>query len=110
MTICRREAVDLAQVGIAVAARAEEKKAKWKDVRIALGAVAPTPLRAYETEKLLEGRDIERSVIDEAVKKSVEEASPITDLRASDWYRREMVGVLARRALEQVAGQIRGRA
>ncbi len=110
LTICRREAVDLAQVGIAVAARAEEKKAKWKDVRIALGAVAPTPLRAYETEKLLEGRDIEKSVIDEAVKKSMEEASPITDLRASDWYRREMVGVLAQRALEQVAGQIRGRA
>lgn len=110
LTISRREAVDLAQVGIAIAARAEDKKARWRDVRIALGAVAPTPIRAYETEKLLEGREIEKTVIEEAIKKSIEEARPITDLRASEWYRREMVRVLAQRALEQIAGQIRGRA
>jgi CO/xanthine dehydrogenase FAD-binding subunit len=110
LTISRREAVDLAQVGIAVAARAEDKKTRWRDVRIALGAVAPTPLRAYETEKLLEGRNIQESVIEEAVAKSIEEARPITDLRASEWYRREIVKVLAQRALEQVANRIRGRA
>jgi len=109
LTICRREAVDLAQVGIAMAARAEGKRAKWKEVRIAMGAVGPTPLRAYETEKLLEGRDIQETVIEEAIKKSIEEARPITDLRASEWYRREMVKVLAQRALEQIAGQIGGR-
>jgi CO/xanthine dehydrogenase FAD-binding subunit len=110
LTISRREAVDLAQVGVAVAARAEGKKTNWRDVRIALGAVAPTPIRAYETEKLLEGREIQRTVIEEAVKKSIEEVTPITDLRASQWYRGEMVKVLAQRALEQIAGQIRGRA
>jgi len=110
LTISRREAVDLAQVGIAIAARAEDKKTRWRDVRIALGAVAPTPIRAYETEKLLEGREIQKTVIEEAIKKSIEEARPITDLRASEWYRREMVEVLAQRALEQIAGQIRGRA
>jgi len=110
LTISRREAVDLAQVGIAIAARAEDKKTTWRDVRIALGAVAPTPIRAYETEKLLEGREIQKTVIEEAIKKSIEEARPITDLRASEWYRREMVEVLALRALEQIAGQIRGRA
>jgi carbon-monoxide dehydrogenase medium subunit len=110
LTISRREAVDLAQVGIAIAARAEDKKTRWRDVRIALGAVAPTPIRAYETEKLLEGREIQRTVIEETVKKAIEEARPITDLRASEWYRREMVSVLAQRALEQLAGQIMGRA
>jgi CO/xanthine dehydrogenase FAD-binding subunit len=110
LTICRREAVDLAQVGVAIAVRTEGKGKRWKDVRIALGAVAPTPVRAYETERLLEGREIQKSVIDEAVKKSAEEASPITDLRASEWYRCEMVKVLVERALEQIAGQVRGRA
>jgi carbon-monoxide dehydrogenase medium subunit len=100
LSLSRREAVDLAQVGVAFAARKDQ--GRWKEVRLALGAVAPTPIRAYETEKVLEGREMDRGMIERAAKIACDEARPISDLRASSWYRCEMIKVLIQRALKQV--------
>jgi CO/xanthine dehydrogenase FAD-binding subunit len=89
----RTGSVDLATVGVAVQ--------KWgKEVRIALGAVAPTPIRAKSVEKAInqEGlNDWARAA--EQVKNDI---SPITDLRGSREYRYHMAEVLVRRGLEQV--------
>jgi len=73
-------------------------------VRIALGAVAPTPIRARKAEAVLEGRKKEARLIAEAARiASEQDACCITDVRASEWYRKELVRVLTQRALQQVS-------
>jgi carbon-monoxide dehydrogenase medium subunit len=67
--------------------------------RIVLGSVAATPVRAIEAESLLTGRELTDDLIDQAARKAREETSPITDVRASEDYRSQMVVVLVRRAL-----------
>jgi carbon-monoxide dehydrogenase medium subunit len=76
-------------------------RAKW--VRIALGAVAPTPIRAVNAEKLLVGRKVDESALAEVCNEVARQVRPITDVRASAEYRRETVRVLVRRALEECA-------
>ena len=95
-----RKAMDLAMVGIAVTLRPEGTGAR--DVRIALGAVAPVCLRAREAEAAVE-RD-GAVAVDEASRLAEAACSPISDQRASAAYRREMVRVLTARALRQLLG------
>jgi len=70
-----------------------------REIRIALGAVGPKPLRALEAENLLKGQSWTADMIDAAGRKAAEEARPISDVRASAEYRRQMVDVLTRRAV-----------
>ncbi|MBI4881150.1 MAG: FAD binding domain-containing protein [Planctomycetes bacterium] len=69
------------------------------EARIALGSVAPVPLRARAAESLLAGREPREELLAAAAAAAAREARPIDDLRASAAYRREMVAVLVRRAL-----------
>jgi CO/xanthine dehydrogenase FAD-binding subunit len=71
--------------------------------RIALGAVAPAPMRAEKAEALLAGKPITADQIDRAAESVAREVQPITDQRASAEYRREISQVLARRALRECA-------
>ncbi|MBW1669047.1 MAG: xanthine dehydrogenase family protein subunit M [Deltaproteobacteria bacterium] len=71
--------------------------------RIALGSVAPKPIRAYLTEKELEGRKITEEVLESCAEVVKKEISPITDIRASAQYREHATGVLLKRALWQAA-------
>jgi len=73
--------------------------------RMALGAVAPTPVRALNAEQLLAGRRLEKSLVEEAAAQAARDVSPLGDVRASAGYRREMSGVLARRALAECASE-----
>ncbi len=77
------------------------QKSKIKSVRIALGAVAPTPLRAPEAEAAL-AADASPAGVQRAAALAAAAARPITDIRASADYRRAMVAVLARRGIEAV--------
>lgn len=88
----RRKAMELATVGVAVTLTRDA------DVRIALGAVAPTPIRARAAEDLLRK---DPKAFEQAAAAAMAEAKPISNVRASAEYRREMVRVLTRRALEQ---------
>ncbi|MCG6881391.1 MAG: FAD binding domain-containing protein [Deltaproteobacteria bacterium] len=94
-----RSRMDLAVVGVAAFAKVE--KGAFKDIRIGLGAVAPTPIRAREAEKRLMGEPASESVISEAAALAAKEAKPIDDHRASAEYRRMMVEVLVKRAVHQ---------
>ncbi len=96
-----RSRMDLAVVGVAVFV--DTGNGEFKDVRIGLGAVSPTPMRALGAETVLKGERIGEQVIQEAARKASKEASPIDDHRASAEYRRLMVEVLVKRALQQVA-------
>jgi carbon-monoxide dehydrogenase medium subunit len=78
-------------------------RVKW--VRIALGAVAPTAIRARAAEAKLTGRKLDAALLAEACEIVSRDVDPIDDLRASAAYRRKMSGLLAGRAVEECAAQ-----
>jgi len=94
----RRKDVDLATVGVAVVCIRDE-------IRIALGAVAPIPVRVFKTEELLKGKIIDEPLLEETARSALAEVSPISDIRSSKEYRKEIVKVLIRRAILQAKGR-----
>ncbi|MDD5368482.1 MAG: xanthine dehydrogenase family protein subunit M [Anaerolineaceae bacterium] len=81
----------------------QDEDGRCREVRIALGSVAPIPLRAFAAEDCLRWQLLTPEVIAEAAQMAALAVSPISDLRASASYRRGMVAVLVRRLLEQAA-------
>ena len=82
-----------------------DRKAKCIWARVALGAVAPAPLRARKAEAGLIGQPLTRESIEAACDAVLREIRPIADLRASAEYRCEMSAMLTRRALRECAGR-----
>lgn len=100
--------MDLAFVGVAVGLQLGEQ-GEILSSRIALGAVAPVPMRAYRTEERLTGCQPDETILDEASRLASSEIRPIDDLRASAEYRRHLAEVLTRRALEQAIASARAK-
>jgi CO/xanthine dehydrogenase FAD-binding subunit len=73
------------------------------NVRVAFGAVAPTPIRAARTEAALEGQRLDAALIDRVGEVAHDEVKPIDDVRASAWYRKEMIRNMTKRMLDDVA-------
>ncbi|MFQ5741631.1 MAG: FAD binding domain-containing protein, partial [Acidobacteriota bacterium] len=96
-----RGAMDIAMVAVAVLVAPDATNAYLQDVRIGLGAVAPTPMRATRAEELLRGKFPSAAVVREAGQSAASESSPISDQRSSAEYRRWIVEALTRRGLEQ---------
>jgi carbon-monoxide dehydrogenase medium subunit len=96
-----RGAMDIAMVGVAVLVTPDATKNNVQDVRIGLGAVAPTPIRATKTEALLRGKPLSAALIKEAAVLAAAESSPINDQRSSAENRRWIVEALTRRGLTQ---------
>ncbi|HEY3167777.1 MAG TPA: FAD binding domain-containing protein [Candidatus Binatia bacterium] len=98
-----REMMDLAYVGIAVVYNLGDKDKKCDGVRIVLGAVAPTPIRAKRAEATLEGQNLTEALAEKVGQIAAEEAKPISDVRSSADYRRAMVGAMTTRAILNAA-------
>jgi aerobic carbon-monoxide dehydrogenase medium subunit len=98
-----REMMDLAYVGVAVALVVDGTGRICRDARIALGAVSPTPIRARKAEALIVNQEITRSLAERAGEEASNECKPISDVRSSAAYRKEMVRVNTRRALLNAA-------
>lgn len=98
-----REMMDLAYVGVAVAYNYAKKDKTCSNVRIVLGAVAPTPMRAWRSEAAVEGQVLSEAVAAKAGDLAAIEAKPISDVRSSADYRRAMVGAMTKRALMNAA-------
>jgi carbon-monoxide dehydrogenase medium subunit len=96
-----RGAMDIAMVGVAVLLTPNTGKNNIQDVRIGLGAVAPTPIRASKTEALLRGKPLGSVLLKEAAALAASESSPISDQRSSAENRRWIVEALTRRGLAQ---------
>lgn len=94
-----RSRMDLAVVG--VGAMVVSKNGVFEDVRLGLGAVSPTPIRARKAEAKLIGAKVDDETIGRAAKSASEECRPIDDHRASAEYRRMMVEVLVKRAIHR---------
>jgi len=80
----------------------ELEKNKVKDVRIAMGSIAPIPLRLFKTEEFLKSKEINDELLEKAINKVREEVNPISDIRASQEYRRYVSGVLFKRTFEKL--------
>lgn len=93
-----RSKMDMAVVSAAVYAQIDAAAERLLDVKIALGAVGPRPVRALKAEGALKGQKIIHSAIEQAAELAREECSPLTDAKASGGYRKEMVGVFVKRA------------
>ena len=100
----RRKALTLSIVNGAVGLATNSNR-EIVNARIALGAVAPTPIRAYQTEQFLQGRKVSSELLAQAASMAATDISPISDLRASAEYRRKLTTVLVGRALENVLRQ-----
>ena len=94
-----RPALDISTIALALVAQRENSGAFGK-VRLALGAVGPTPLRARSAEQLLEGQVPDPALIERVAQAAADDAQPIDDVRASAWYRRELVLNMTRRMLQ----------
>ncbi len=106
----RRSAFTLSIVAVATLVKVEN--GKFKDVRVALNSVAPKPVRARSVEEALKGKEVSLEAIEEASKLVVNDISPISDVRASAEYRREMSIILTRdsllKSLERIGYKIEG--
>jgi CO/xanthine dehydrogenase FAD-binding subunit len=96
-----REEMDIAVAGVGSLIVLPEQSKSPKEIKIALGAVAPTPIRARAAEAILLDKPVTEKTIEQAAAQAAEEARPISDLRASADYRREIVKVLTRRTLNK---------
>jgi carbon-monoxide dehydrogenase medium subunit len=92
---------DLATVGVAVSVTLGTGDGVCQDVRIALGASAPAPMRAKKAEAVLKGKRITDALLKEAGKAASAEAEPISDIQASEEYRRELVKILVGRVAKE---------
>ena len=101
-----RAEMDIAVAGVASFLTAAPPDRRIKQARIALGAVAPAPVRAVQTENWLAGRELGPDVVREAAERAAAEASPISDIRASADYRRHLVSVLTRRTLQRTSAEL----
>jgi len=101
-----RSSEDLAKANCAV--RIAVTDGKCEDVRIALGAVAPTPIRAKKAEQALKGKKINAKAIDEAAAKVAEDIAPITDVRSNVEYRTYVSQILVKRLINKAIKRLGG--
>lgn len=98
----RRRAMTLSVVNTAVYLQMDGKICK--EARIALGSMAPKPLRCEKAEGLLKGKSIDTDLIGKCAAEAIKETSPIDDQRATAWYRKKAGENLVARALARAAG------
>jgi carbon-monoxide dehydrogenase medium subunit len=107
--LSRRDGMDLAIAGVACLL-VINSESRCERARITMGAVAPIPLRAKEAEALMIGEKIGGELIEEVAKRAAEEGKPISDVRATANYRREIIEVLVDRAIRESMRRIESRA
>ncbi len=97
--LSRIKAVDLSTIGVALTVIDPDGK---RDIRIALASVAPTPIRVFEAEDFIRGKELTPEVVDEFAKIVQRNTNPITDTRGTKEYRYEMAYVLPKKILREL--------
>lgn len=96
-----RNEMDIAVVGAGASVTLDESRTRFLSARIALGAVAPTPLLVVEAGDYLAGKTVTAEAVVEAARIAQAAARPISDMRGTAAQRRHLAQVLTRRALEK---------
>jgi len=86
--------------------RLEDEKLICQDVRIAMGVVAPRPMRARKAEEALKGKVISEKLFEEIGEIAASESQPRDSIRGEAWYRRDMVKVLTKRAILKAVDRV----
>ncbi|MFQ5880058.1 MAG: FAD binding domain-containing protein [Dehalococcoidia bacterium] len=102
-----RKEMDIAVVGVGVVVTLAADGETIQRARVVLGAVAPTPMRATDAEVILEGQRASNDLIARAAQRASEEARPISDVRGTAAFRRELVRVLTVRCTEGAIAKAR---
>jgi CO/xanthine dehydrogenase FAD-binding subunit len=102
-----RKAMDLPVINVAVALTVGGDPQTCQEIRIALGSVGPIPSRARRAEERLKGQKLNQDLIREVSEIASADANPITDIRASEEYRKKMAKVITQRAITQAWDAIR---
>jgi len=97
----QRKAMAIAIASLAL--NLEVKQNKIIQIRIAMGSVAPTTIRLTASEEFLKDKEINDKLVEEAMDRVREEVEPISDIRASEEYRRYISGILFKRAFKKLA-------
>jgi carbon-monoxide dehydrogenase medium subunit len=105
-----RTADDYATVSAAAVVTLDKNKKTISDVRIALGSVGTTPIRATDAEAVLRGQPVKAEALAEAGEKAKQAVDPISDFRGSAAYKKDMAAVFVRRALEKALATLRQQA
>lgn len=100
-----RTHADIAKITVAVVLSLKDNICS--EIRIALGAIAPTVIRAYSAEDLVKGKEITPELIKIVAEEASRISKPITDFRSTEEYRVEMARVLVGRGIEKAAGMAR---
>jgi carbon-monoxide dehydrogenase medium subunit len=103
-----RNDMDIAVVGVGAALTLDERRGRCNKARIALAAVAPTPLLAVDAGAALVNGELNDKLIDKAAHMAQSVAKPINDMRGDADYRTHLVGVLVRRAIRTALERARG--
>ncbi|HEY6013915.1 MAG TPA: xanthine dehydrogenase family protein subunit M [Candidatus Limnocylindrales bacterium] len=99
-----RRAQSISKVVMALSYRGETDGGPWTDVRLALGSVAPTPIRASGTEAVLEGRPPTPETAEQAAGTLAAELHPIDDVRSTAEYRRVVAARVLHRLIREAGG------
>jgi len=92
---------DQAIASVAASVTLANDNVSCKDARIVLGAAAPTPKRAKEAEQLLVGQKLNGGLLDRVAEKASEKAEPVTDIHATEAYRRQLVKALTKKVAKK---------
>lgn len=100
--IGKRNGQTISQVNVAIWVKKRGKGNEVEDIRVAVGSVAPIPLRLEKVEIFLKGRTINQETLKDALKVIDEQIKPISDVRASENYRRMVIGSLFQDAFKEI--------
>ena len=92
---------DMAIVSVAASITLSDDGPVCKDVRVVLGGAAPTPRRATKAEEILAGKKMTDALLEEVSQRVSEQAEPVSDIHASEEYRRQLVKILTKRMVKK---------
>ncbi len=101
-----RETIDFPLLGVSVFLRLEERDGRCKDIRVVLGAVGPSPLVVEEAAPLMCEKEITPKLIEEVSQIAWKAAHPVANTASSPKYRREMVRVLTKNAIQEALNRV----
>ncbi|MCP4569546.1 MAG: hypothetical protein GY841_18370 [FCB group bacterium] len=105
--LANRKALEISTVGVAVWLALEKPDGKVTDIRVALGAVGPTPILAPSVQDVIVGKIPDDKILLKTAIAARDDARPIDDHRGSAWYRVQMVEQLTLRLLQKALNQAR---
>lgn len=100
--IGNRNGQTISQVNVTIWLKKRERSNEIEDIRIAVGSVAPIPLRLEKVEVFLKGKTINQEILKDALKMIDEQIKPISDVRSSESYRRMVIGSLFQDAFKEI--------